>query len=113
MVALYMDECVHGAITRGLLRRRIDALTVQEDGRAETPDAEIMDRATDLGRLVFTNDPDFLEEAHSRQRRGVPFTGVLFAHQLTSIGVCVRELALVCAGSEPKDWANRVQHIPI
>jgi predicted nuclease of predicted toxin-antitoxin system len=113
MVALYMDECVHGAITRGLLRRRIDVLTVQEDGRSAAPDPLVIDRATALVRVVFTNDPDLIGEAHRRQVQSIPFTGVLFAHQTTAVGICVRELEIVCTCSEPNEWVSMVQHIPL
>ena len=48
-VALYMDENVHGAITRSLRQRGVDILTVQEEGREETPDPQVLDRAENWG----------------------------------------------------------------
>jgi hypothetical protein len=48
MVALYMDEDVHGDITRGLLRKGVDVITVQSDGMSGATDQEVLDRATDL-----------------------------------------------------------------
>lgn len=58
-LTLYMDEHVHGAITTGLRLRDVDVLTVQEDDRSGFPDPEILDRATQLCRIVFTQDRDF------------------------------------------------------
>ncbi len=53
MIRLYMDENVHGTITAALRKRGIDVLTVQEDHRAGLPDPEVLDRATDLDRILF------------------------------------------------------------
>jgi hypothetical protein len=52
-IALYMDEHVPRAITIGLRLRGVDVLTAQEDGRRNTPDADLLDRATALGRVIF------------------------------------------------------------
>ena len=113
MVALYMDEDVHGAITRGLLRRGIDVITVQSDGNSALEDREVLDRATALGRIVFTNDDDFLAEAHLRQENGVRFPGVIYAHATTPIGQCVRDLELIAVCSEPEEWENRTAFVPL
>lgn len=81
-VALYMDEQVEGAITRGLQARGVDVLTAQEDGMDDTPDPALLDRAGELGRLMLTRDVDFLIEAARRQRSGETFVGVVYAHLL-------------------------------
>jgi hypothetical protein len=49
-----MDHHVHSGITKGLRRRGIDVLTAGEDGRASVPDEVLLERATELGRVVFT-----------------------------------------------------------
>lgn len=59
-VKLYMDEHIHKAVTNGLRIRGVDVLTVQEDGLAGEPDMTILDRATALNRLIFSQDQDFL-----------------------------------------------------
>jgi predicted nuclease of predicted toxin-antitoxin system len=66
-IALYMDENVHRAITNGLRLRVLDVLTVQEDQRSGFPDPKILDRATEIQRILFTQDDDFLAEANYRQ----------------------------------------------
>jgi hypothetical protein len=49
-----------------------------------------------------------------RQERGVPFTGVIYAHQLkVTIGQCVRDLELLAQAGAPEDFANRVQYLPL
>lgn len=57
-VGFYMDEHVPSAITSALRHRGVDVLTVQEDGRDGAPDPQVLDRAGQLGRIVFTRDED-------------------------------------------------------
>ena len=79
-ISLYMDEQVPKAITLGLRQRGIDVLTVQDDGFTNTPDPILLDHATDLGRVMFSQDDDFLKEAHYRQTEGIYFSGVIYVH---------------------------------
>lgn len=109
-----MDEHVPRAITGGLRLRGVDVLTVQEDGRRGSPDPEILDRATELGRPLFSQDDDLLVEAHRRQAQGVPFAGVIYAHQLhITIGDCIRDLELIARAAEPSDLEGRVEFLPL
>ena len=102
MVCFYMDENIDFDITHGLRLRNVDVVTVQEDGRAKISDPEVMDRATELGRVVFTNDDDLLVEAMRRYQDGIEFSGVIYVHKRRlTIGQCIEE------------FENRVQYIPI
>ena len=113
-LALYMDEHIHLAITLELRRRGVDVLTVQEDNRQGTADVDLLDRAIELQRVMFSQDQDFLIEANLRQFNGVSFNGVIYAHQKqVSIGECIRDLEIIAKASEPEDLDNRVQYLPI
>jgi Domain of unknown function (DUF5615) len=76
-VQLYMDVHVPDAITVGLRLRRVDVLTAQEDGARRLSDALLLDRATALARVLFSQDEDLLREAAQRQQQGVSFAGVI------------------------------------
>lgn len=65
-VALYMDVHVQMAITKALRQRGVDVLRSQEDGTATASDPDLLDRATQLNRVLFSQDEDFLTEAHRR-----------------------------------------------
>jgi predicted nuclease of predicted toxin-antitoxin system len=67
-----MDEHVPYAITESLRLRGLDVLTVQEDGRRHTDDDVLIDRATELGRLLFSADLDMLRHVARRQGSGLP-----------------------------------------
>jgi predicted nuclease of predicted toxin-antitoxin system len=70
---LYMDVHIPRAITNGLGRRGVEVLTAQEDGTAELDDPPLLDRATELNRLLYTQDDDLLAEARRRQTDGRDF----------------------------------------
>ena len=63
-VPLYMDHHVPRAITEGLRRRGVDVVTAEEDGTQRLEDPDLLDRATELGRPLFSQDRHLLAEAH-------------------------------------------------
>src|SRR5947209_8050392 len=114
MIELFMDVHVHSAITDQLRLRGVDVLTAQEDGSRELSDSRLLDRASDLGRLFFTQDLDLLIEAASRQRTGRGFLGVIFAAQKrVTIGKCVDDLEMIAKAGDPAEWVNRLEYLPL
>ena len=111
---LYMDHHVHSAITAALRGRGIECLTAAEDHADRLPDTELMDRATALGFVVFSQDADLLSIAVERQRSGVTFSGVIFARQLRiTIGQAVRDLELMTTILRPDEMLNRIEYLPL
>jgi hypothetical protein len=109
-----MDHNVPRAITIGLRLRNVDVLTAYEDGASTLNDPDLLDRASELERVLFTMDDDLLVEAAARQGQGIDFGGVVYAHQLRiSIGACVHDLELVAKVGEPEDLRGRVQFLPL
>ena len=114
IINLYMDHNVPQAITDGLRLRGVDVLTAYEDGAHRLPDSELLDRATELGRVMFSQDADLLREAQQRQQSGSSFCGVIFAHQRrVSIKKCIEDLELITLAGTPEDLADRVEYLPI
>ena len=85
-VAFTMDVHVPQAISDQLRRRGVEVVTAIEDGSAELPDDQLLEHAQALGRLLFTQDIRFKALAEDWQRRGRPFSGLLFGHQLRGLG---------------------------
>jgi predicted nuclease of predicted toxin-antitoxin system len=113
-VRLYLDVHVPRAIAVELRRRGVDVLTAQDDGATRLADPDLLDRATALDRVLFSQDDDFLSEATRRQREDIPFVGVVYGHQLrVAISVCVRDLELIAKLSEADELRNRVEHLPL
>lgn len=113
-IALYMDENVPRQITTGLRLRDIDVLTVQKDNRVGISDLEVLDRATELKRVLFSRDDDLLAIANQRQQQGQFFYGVIYSHpQRSSIGDCIHDLELIATVCDVEDCINQVQYLPI
>jgi predicted nuclease of predicted toxin-antitoxin system len=72
-----MDVHVRRAVTDGLRLRGIDVLTAQEDGATLLEDSDLLNRATNLDRMLFTQDEDLLRETKRRQQAGEPFASVV------------------------------------
>jgi hypothetical protein len=109
-----MDHHVKHEITAGLRQRGVDVLTTQQDKTERLPDAALLDRAGELGRVLFTQDKDFLIETARRMQQGAAFVGVIYGHQRrVTIGKCVRDLELLCTAGEPADFADRVIYLPL
>lgn len=112
-VLLYLDVHVDKAIHDQLRLRGVDVLRAQDNGAAEMTDAELLQHTTVLGRVIFTHDTRFKAMAEEWQRQEKPFAGLLFGNQLgVTVGVYVKDLALIALASETSEWANVVQHLP-
>ena len=68
-----MDHNVPRAITVGLRLRGVDVITAYEDGVEDMDDSQLLDPATELGRVLFTHDDDLLAEATKRQQEDIPY----------------------------------------
>ena len=109
-----MDVHVRRAVTIGLRLRGADILTAQEDGAGEFDDPRLLDRATQLGRVLFTQDDDLLKEAARRHETGEEFSGVIYGHQLNvTVGQCIEDLEFIAQATEPVEWANSVTYLPL
>lgn len=81
-------------------------LRAQDDGAGELTDEELLQRATELGRTIFTHDIHFKAMAEDWQRQGKSFSGFLFGNQL---GVTV---GIYAKATDPAEWVNVIQHLP-
>ena len=109
-----MDVHVPAAITRGLVLRGVDVMTTQLDGTTELKDPDLLDRATELSRVLFTQDEDLLAEATRRQRIGQLFSGIVYGHQLDiTIGRAINDLEILAQAGTLEDFANRVEFLPL
>ncbi len=108
-LGLYMDVHVPLSITRGHRRRGVDVVTAQDDQTTRFPDSDLLERATELGRLLFSQDEDLLAEAVLRQRNGKAFATVIFARQLDlSIGRCIADLEALAKAAGSGDAQGQI-----
>jgi hypothetical protein len=112
-IPLYMDVHIPQAITDQLRHRGIDVLTAIEDAANQLPDDQLLERATQLNRVLFTQDIRFRVLAEQWQKQGKAFSGLIFGHQMGgTIGQFVQDLELIAQASAPEEWQNTVEYIP-
>jgi hypothetical protein len=112
-VQLYLDVHVDKAIHDQLRLRGVDVLRAQDDGVAELADEELLQRATDLGRVIFTQDVRFKALAEDWQRTHKRFAGMLFGNHLgVTVGTYVKDLELIAKATDPSDWVDVIEHLP-
>ena len=113
-LSLYMDHQVPAAVTRGLRRRGVDVLTAFEDGHAKLPDDQVLARAHQTERALFTQDDDYLVLAHAWQSAGRHFSGIVYAHQLhVTIGQIIADLQLIVEAATMDEIRDTVIFLPI
>jgi predicted nuclease of predicted toxin-antitoxin system len=113
-VKLYMDVHVRRAVTFGLRLRGVDVITAQEDGAGELDDSSLLDRASGLSRVLFSQDDDLLREAAHRQQAEKQFAGVVYCHQLNAtVGQCIDDLELIAKVTQPEEWVSRLIYLPL
>lgn len=110
----YMDQHVPRSITVGLRQKGVDILTAYEDEGSELEDEDLLERAKNLNRVLFTQDKDFLSIAAEYQRTERLFSGIIFTQQKSiTIGVCIENLELIAKVLKPKDMLNQIIFLPI
>lgn len=113
-ISFYMDHNVKGPVTVGLRSRGVDVLTAEQDGNKRMSDPSLLDRATELQRVFFTNDDDFLAERAKRQREGIYFSGIVYTHQnRVSVGRSIQDLETIAKTRQLEDLANTVTYLPL
>lgn len=113
-LALYMDVHIPRAVTTALRIRSIDVLTAQEDDAATLDDDHLLQRATDLGRVLVSQDEDLLREGARRLHEARDFSGIVYAHQLRiTIGQMVEDLELIAKATSSQEWWGRIEYLPI
>ena len=106
-VRYYVDEHIGNAVVQGLRQRGVDILTVVEAGMSSATDDAQLAFALKAGRVIFTQDGDFLRLAAS----GVSHAGVVYAPQGTSIGPIVRGLLLIHNVLSAEELMDRIEYI--
>ena len=106
-VRYYTDENVSGAVIRGLRQRGVDVLTTPEANKLTATDDEHLSFALAEGRVIFTQDTDFLRLASS----GAAHAGIVYAHQQTAIGDVIRGLMLIYQVLEAEEMVGNVEFL--
>lgn len=111
--AFYLDHNVQSAIAEGLRRLDLDVLIAVDDGMGSASDVRILDRSTELGRLLVTHDRDFLDLPARRLRDGAPFRSVVMLRRTQAeFGPIIRDLELLAKAGSEADGINLLLYVP-
>jgi hypothetical protein len=107
-IRYHLDENCAGAIATALRRRGIDVTTSAEAGLLGALDPQQIAFALPLGRVIFTQDGDFLGIHGS----GIPHAGIAYCPKDTrTIGEIIDSLVLIWEICDPEEMRNHVGHI--
>lgn len=107
-IRFHLDEHIPRAIADGLRRLAIDVTTTADARLLGSDDAAQIAYGLADGRVIFTQDDDFLVLAAA----GNQHAGLVYCRQQTrSIGQIIRALELIWLVCEPDEMTNRVEFI--
>ena len=105
-VRFYVDEHVSRAVVRALRVRGADVQTVAEAGLLGATDTEHLAYAAQEGRVLFTQDDDFLRLAASHAH-----AGIVYVPQRMSVGAVVRGLVLIYPVLDAEEMRGRIEFL--
>lgn len=107
-IRFHLDENVHGAIAPALRRLGIDVTTTPELlMKAERDEGQLRFAYSD-GRVLFTQDRDFLRLHAS----GAEHSGIAYCEKASrSVSSIVEYLQLMWEVYEPDEMRGRVEHL--
>ncbi|MFL5804563.1 MAG: DUF5615 family PIN-like protein [Roseiflexaceae bacterium] len=106
-IQFYADVHVPRSVTLALRRRGVDVLTAQDVSMELATDEEHLAHATTAGRVLVTQDADFL----ALHASGITHSGIAYARQGTPIGDMVRGLLLIFDVLIPDEMLSQVEFL--
>jgi predicted nuclease of predicted toxin-antitoxin system len=108
VLAFHLDEHIDPAIAFGLRRRGIDCTTTADAALLGADDTAHVEFALREGRVVVTNDADFLALA----TEGLSHAGIAyFQNSSRTIGHVIRHLCLMSDCLEPEEITGKVEFL--
>ena len=106
-ISFYADEHVPRSVVRGLRSRGVDVVGVAEIRAHGLTDADHLGRALSEGRVVVTQDADFLRLHASGSRHA----GIVFADARLGVGDWIRGLMLVYQVLDADEMVGHVEFL--
>ncbi len=106
-IRFYADEHVAKIIIKGLRQRGVEVLTVSEAGMLGASDEEHIAFARKEGRVIFTQDVDFLR-LHAK---GEKHAGIVYAPQQTTVGEIIYGLMLIYQILDADDMEGHLEFV--
>ena len=106
-IQFQFDEHVSSAVATELRKRGVDVLTSGEAGLVGAPDTIQLAHARAAGRVLFTQDGDFLSLHRQHTHAGIAYCKM----GSRSIGQIVEGLMLIYDVYEAEEMTDRVEYL--
>jgi hypothetical protein len=116
MVPLFIDNDFTDIVIEGVLRRyeHVDLIRAREVGLRRAHDVVLLEWAAANGRVTISHDKKSMTDAaHRRTRAALPMPGVVIVPQSLEYRTAIEDIAMVALCSEPGDWVDRVEYLPL
>jgi hypothetical protein len=107
-IKFHLDENVSYSIALGLRHRNLDVTTTPEENLLGVSDEIQLQFASSNGRVIFTQDTDFLRINQS----SIIHAGIAYCPQQSkSIGQIIQGLLLIWEILEPEEMYNHIEFL--
>lgn len=109
------DSDLNGDIIAGVRRRvpEIDFQTADEAGLRGLSDPDVLAIAASQGRVLVTHDQRTMPRNFGKLIENRSSPGVLVISQNVEISLAIEELILIWAASEPEEYIDLIQTLPL
>lgn len=108
MIRFHLDEHAHPEVAHALRRRGIDVTTAAEAGLLAASDEQHLEFAMREGRVLFTNDADFLRMA----AKDIQHSGIAYCQRnRRTVGQIVAALELMHLVLTEDQMRGRVEYL--
>lgn len=112
MLAALSDIQLKGAIVKGLRQHGVDVERSQDRGLCGADDETVLATATAEGRIVLTNDTDYIRISFAWQAAGRNHAGIVYWHQQKyTVGEAIRRVLAYARNTAPADAANNLHYL--
>lgn len=108
MVTIQADEHIPYAVVKGLRSRGVEIYSLDEEDLKGILDEPLLQFCLEQGRILLTNDTDFIELTKSRKHAGI----IYLTEQLTPIGEIIRSVLLILNRHANEEFPNSIFYIP-
>ena len=106
-IVFYTNESVSVAVSEGLKRRGVKAISARDAGNLGLSDEEQLAYASKNNFVIVTHDDDFLSIAMEHEHNGIAYV-----HQEKyNVGDLIRRLKLLCETTQSENMINHVEFL--
>ena len=105
-IKFYTDEHIHPGVVKALRQSGIDILTAQQAGMLGVDDEVHLQFSTSQGRVILTQDEDFLSFHWEMKHSGIAYT-----HQLTPMRKIIQGLTLIFETMTEEEMQNHIEFL--